>query len=322
MALVALLSNPNSTGNRDALPRIRSFCASRPDIFHYEVEDSDHIADALTSIARVKPKVLIINGGDGTVQAALTELYHGGQFGAETPPVAVLPNGKTNLIALDLGSSGDPLVALERIFELAQGNIAPFIVERELIALTEGDHGNRPVLGMFLGGAGLADTILYCRNKIYPWGLPNGLSHVIAGIAVFISMIFGVRGKHWPPAPCPVSVSLIKDGAVNQTYAFLIVTTLEKLLLSSRAKREGVMGLKLLAVDQSSKALLRAVWASIVGKLGDTQMAGVHVEHGDVIRIESDRSNVILDGETFSAITGRPIVLRATAPVPFLRLAA
>jgi hypothetical protein len=322
VTLVALLSNPNSTGNRAILPLIRSFCATRSDIFHYEVENSGQIGEALTSIARVQPKVLIINGGDGTVQAALTELYHGGQFGNTPPPVAVLPNGKTNLIALDLGSSGDPLVALERILELAQGDIAPFVVGRELIALTEGDHGNRPVLGMFLGGAGLADTILYCRNKIYPWGLPNGLSHVIAGIAVFISMIFGVRGKHWPPAPLPVSVSLIKEGENNQRFAFLIVTTLEKLLLSSRAKRDGVMGLKLLAVDQSSGALFRAVWASIVGKLGEAHIVGVHVEHGDVIRIESDRSNVILDGETFSAIAGRPIVLRATAPVPFLRLAA
>ena len=29
---------------------------------------------------------------------------------------------------------------------------------------------------MFLGGAGLADTMLYCRDKIYPLGLPNGLA--------------------------------------------------------------------------------------------------------------------------------------------------
>ena len=59
-------------------------------------------------IARVKPKVLVINGGDGTVQSALTELYHGGHFEGTPPPVAVLPNGKTNLIALDLGAEGRP----------------------------------------------------------------------------------------------------------------------------------------------------------------------------------------------------------------------
>jgi dihydroxyacetone kinase-like predicted kinase len=43
MALVALLSNPNSTGNRAILPRIRSFCAQHPEVFHYEVEDASQI---------------------------------------------------------------------------------------------------------------------------------------------------------------------------------------------------------------------------------------------------------------------------------------
>ena len=71
-------------------------------------------------IARVRPKVLAINGGDGTVQAALTEIYNGGHFEGEPPPVAVLPSGKTNLIAIDLGARGDPIEALERLIELAQ----------------------------------------------------------------------------------------------------------------------------------------------------------------------------------------------------------
>src|SRR3546814_14366105 len=82
------------------------------------------------------------------------------------PPVAVLPNGKTNLIALDLGASGDPLEALKRVLELARTDMVPHIVSRELIQLSDGTVGARPVLGMFLGGAGLADTILYCRHKI------------------------------------------------------------------------------------------------------------------------------------------------------------
>jgi hypothetical protein len=321
MALVALLSNPNSTGNRAFLPRIRDYCATRPDIFHYEVEDASQVGEALTSIARVKPSVLIVNGGDGTVQATLTALYNGGQFGREPPPMAVLPNGKTNLIALDLGATGDPLVALERIVELAQGDLTAHVVERELIALTEGEKGNMPVLGMFLGGAGLADVILYCRHMIYPLGLPNGVSHVLAGIATLFALFFGARGKYFPPAPNPVRVSLIRDGEATKRFAFLIVTTLEKLLLNGRTEAGGLMGMKLLAVEQSGVALIRALFASVMGKLGRDHFTGVHVEHGDVIRIESDKTSVILDGETFSAIKGRPIVLRSTPPVSFLRLA-
>jgi len=321
MALVALLSNPNSTGNRAILPRIRSFCAQHPEVFHYEVEDASQIGAALTSIAQVKPRILIVNGGDGTVQAALTELHHGGHFGATPPPVAVLPNGKTNLIALDLGADGDPLGMLEWIVEAARHDLHDHVVQRELISLTEGEHSNRPVLGMFLGGAGLADTILYCREKLYPLGLPNGLCHVIAGIAAIFAMITGLHGRLLPPSPNPVSVSLIRDGEPTRRFSFLIVTTLEKLLLNSRTGAPGAMGLKLLAIEQSAPALIRAIWAGIAGKLGREPVRGVHVRQGDVIRIESCGTNVILDGETFSAIEGRPIVLRSTPPIPFLKLA-
>ncbi len=77
---IALLSNPKSTGNIAQLSRIRDYCADHPDIFHYEVERAEQIGDALRTIARVRPKMLIINGGDGTVQAALTEIHNGGHF--------------------------------------------------------------------------------------------------------------------------------------------------------------------------------------------------------------------------------------------------
>ena len=173
MANVALLSNPNSTGNRAILPEVRAYCAETADVFHYEVDHVDEIAKALETIARVKPKVLVINGGDGTVQAALTELHQGGYFGETPPPVAVLPNGKTNLIALDLGAEGNPLKALERIVEMAKHDLHEHLVDRELIALSDGEKDSRVVLGMFLGGAGLSEFILYCRHKIYPLGLPN-----------------------------------------------------------------------------------------------------------------------------------------------------
>jgi Diacylglycerol kinase catalytic domain len=322
MALVALLSNPGSTGNVAMLPHIRNFCAHRADVFHYELENAEHIAEALESIARVKPKVLIVNGGDGTVQHVLTELYHGGHFGKSPPPVAVLPNGKTNLIALDLGVTGDPIAALERILELAETGLQDHIVQREMIALSKGDRDNRPVLGMFLGGAGFADTILYCRNTIYPLGLPNGLSHFVAGAVVLFALLFNVRGKYLPPRPSPVHVSLIRSGEEPRRFAFLIVTTLEKMLLSSRLQHRENMGMKLLAVERSAKALFSALWAGVIGKLGQKPVNGVHIEHGDIIRIESERANIVLDGETFCAVTGHPIVLRSTLPMPFLRLAA
>ena len=324
MARVALLSNPRSTGNRALLPRVRSFCAHHPEIFHYEVESVDQIAEALRTIARVEPKVLVINGGDGTVQSALTELYHGNHFNGVPPPVAVLPNGKTNLIALDLGADGDPIAALERVIELARDDMAPHVVSRELIRLTDGEAESRPVLGMFLGGAGLADSILFCRNRVYPLGLPNGFSHFLTFFAVVLSLIFGVRAAFLPPRPSPMTVSLVRRGHIQGRFVIVIVTTLQRMLIGTKTAGDSGLagGLKLMVVEQNALTLVRAVFAGVIGKLGQQVLHGVHVERGDEIRLEGERSSVILDGELFQAQHGRPIVLTHTPPVPFLRLAA
>ncbi|WP_168453600.1 diacylglycerol/lipid kinase family protein [Sphingopyxis microcysteis] len=324
MASVALLSNPRSTGNRALLPRVREYCAAHPDIFHYEVEDVDQIGEAIRTIAMVGPRVVVINGGDGTVQAALTELYSGGHFGGSPPPVAVLPNGKTNLIALDLGAAGDPIKALQRVIELVNsGQLEDHVIQRQLISLDSGGE-TRPVLGMFLGGAYLADVMLYCRNRIYPLGLPNGISHFLAAILGLFAMMFGLGGGRLPPSPEAMTVSLIRQGEFKGKFSLLIVTTLEKLLLSIRttdsAGQSGQM--KLLAVERGLGALFRMLGATWRGTLGQRQLDGVHFQQGDEIRIEGERSNVILDGEIFQAKNGMPIILTSTQPVPFLRLAA
>jgi len=323
-ARIALLSNPRSTGNLAQLPRIRDFAADHPDLFHYEVEHVSQVGEALRTIARIGPKLLVINGGDGTVQAALTELHNGGHFGDSPPPVAVLPSGKTNLIALDLGAQGDPIAALEQLIDIAQGDMTPHLVPRELIALRGGADGrDQPVIGMFLGGAGLADTMFYCREKIYPLGLPKSLSHVLTAIALVAKLLLRVRASFLPPDPLPVSVSLREEGTLTGRFSLLVVTTLDKMLLSGDLSGKRPGSLKLLAVEEERPmSLLRAFAASIGGKLGNTNFRGVHFEEADEIAIEGDGSRVILDGETFQADPGRPINIRPAQPLSFVKLAA
>jgi hypothetical protein len=324
MARVALLSNPRSTGNRSLLPRVRSFCDRHKDIFHYEVEHVDQIGAALRTIARVNPKVLVINGGDGTVQAALTEIHNGRHFGDNPPPVAVLPNGKTNLIAQDLGAVGDPLAALERVLEIARSDLDPHIVQRELIELSGGSLDGKPVLGMFLGGAGLADTMLYCRHNIYPLGLPNGVAHALALMLGLLGVILGAWASFLPPRANRLTVSVTKQGERQGQFAFLMVTTLQRLLFKGTMPGVGARtgAMQMLLIERNFGALMSALIAAIRGRLGRVRLRGVHLERGDEIRIEGEHSSVILDGELFEAHNGRPIVLTPTAPLPFLRLAA
>lgn len=326
MVSIALLSNPQSTGNQRLLPHVRRFCAEHHDVFHYEVDEVGQVGEALDSIAQVRPSILVVNGGDGTVQATLTAIHNGDHF--ETPPpVAVLPNGKTNLIALDLGSVGDPVAALSRILDIAREGLDEHLVSRELIALSAGGADRaaaKPTVGMFLGGAGLADTILFCRHSIYPMGLPNGVSHALAALAVIIGLALKISGRFLPPRPRPIAVTLRRDGFVSGKFSLLIVTTLEKLLLTIKTGDGAVSGgkMRLLAVDSSVGALFRLLFAGSRGRLGQRELTGVHLGSSDEVEIEGERSSVILDGELFTACAGETIRLRTTAPMSFVRLAA
>ena len=318
--VIALLSNPRSTGNLAILPLVRSFVAAHPNIFHYEVDSVDEVPEALRTIARMKPVVLAINGGDGTVQRALTEMHLGGHFGRAIPPVAVLPNGKTNLIALDLGAHGDALGALRQLVSIAETGMDPHVVRRQLIALTTGQDNSRPVLGMFLGGAGLAEIILFCRNRIYPLGLPNGLSHALAAVALVVGVLFGIRAR-WLPAKQPRMQLTRGDGRQEGTYLMIMVTTLERIALNIRP---GSLGgaLKMMAIEQNPITLIRIAYEVLIGRLGNRRIGGLHLQGGDVIRIEGGRPSVVMDGEIYQAANGGAITLRTTPPVSFVRLVA
>ena len=67
--------------------------------------------------------------------------------------------------------------------------------------------------------------------------------------------------------------------------------------------------------------MIGAIAAHIRGKLG-SHVRGVHFEEADEITIGGDRSNVILDGETFCAGRGSPINLTPAQPLSFVKLAA
>jgi hypothetical protein len=163
--------------------------------------------------------------------------------------------------------------------------------------------------------------MLYCRHKIYPLGLPNGVSHVLTAIAVVLRLVFRMRASFLPPNGAPLRISTRAEQRSGR-FAVLAVTTLEKLLLSNELTGSKRGALKLLAIDERPMSILRALFASMRGKLDRSKLQGVHLEETDEISIEGDRSSVILDGETFSAEIGRPIRLTPAPPLSFVRLAA
>jgi hypothetical protein len=121
-----------------------------------------------------------------------------------------------------------------------------------------------------------------------------------------------------------MKVSVLKSGEMQGKFALVMVTTLERLLLDTRIGGTGAHAgaMQLVVIERNLLSLLGALFAAFRGNFGVKRMNGVHLERGDEIRIEGHQSRLILDGEMFEAGVGRPIVLRPTLPVPFLRLAA
>ena len=73
-----------------------------------------------------------------------------------------------------------------------------FVLEQVARAPAElGLSARNPARSRRLGG----DTMLFCRHKIYPLGLPNGLSHVLAGMALFVRLILKLKSGFLPPPP-------------------------------------------------------------------------------------------------------------------------
>ena len=115
-----------------------------------------------------------------------------------------------------------------------------------------------------------------------------------------------------------------KSGEMQGRFAFVMVTTLERLLLNSTSagagQRPGAM--QLLVIERNLFVDPRRP----VRRGARPARPQPHPRRPPrARRRDPDRGppvNVILDGEMFEADDDRPIVLRPTAPVPFLRLAA
>ena len=316
---VAILTNPQSTGNKTHLGKIRKLLDNEQNVFHYELENVEDISGALSQFNRTKPSILIINGGDGTIQAALTSIINDRPFDV-IPPIAVLPSGKTNMIAADFGTNGKPNKVLKKLIKIAQcEELDEYLVTKNVIELGRGD-GNPPRVGMFFGGAAMVNVINYSRNVIHPMGLPNFLSHIIAVGAIIISALTGAKKETSPLFSHPSYIHLKGGGILKGRFIFIFVTTLDKLILGARPYgMDGKGGLRFSSIDHSSKALFRAIKAIIIDNFGSKTIKGVNVRRVDEIRLSGENS-VTLDGEIYVPNPNSPFILKGDKTLKFISL--
>ena len=124
---VGLLTNPRSGGNKKGLTEIHDLLAKWPDVLHQEAFTPDGMTEALVDFSRNGVDLVVINGGDGTVQAVLTAIGRDEIF-ARPPLLALLCAGTTSMLPRDVGVKGTPAVALQRILKWAKSTDASLTV--------------------------------------------------------------------------------------------------------------------------------------------------------------------------------------------------
>lgn len=312
--LAGILSNCASTRNAAEIASVRRVVENSAHVFHFEFEDVADIPGALAMFAEAGIALLVINGGDGTIQATLSSLVNDRPF-RTVPPIAVLPGGKTNMIAGDLGARGAPAKLLRRLLA-SPGRLACGVEARRLIALDTGD-GAPPRVGMFFGTAGVIRGIQWTRCNIHGLPLPAKLSHFLAIVRLVFSVLTGLF-----LAPLDSGPQLLHTGdgrRIHGRFSLVLGTTLDRLLFRLRPfGREGEGAIKFSAIEWGGGPMRRALLALITGRYGRGGVDGLHVGRFDSLVIEGNEP-VTLDGEIYVPAPGRPIRLGSTGAFDFVR---
>ncbi len=171
---VGVISNPLSGRNRKGMAPIAKVLREQPHVSQCEAQTPGEVASALADFARKGVALVVINGGDGTIQSVLTVLFNRKPFEAQ-PVLALLRSGTASMIARDVGLSGSPAQALRRLLAWANGSTRDAVIlQRHTLRMQLGAD-EEPRFGMFFGTGAITKSIRFCHEKIESLGLRGEL---------------------------------------------------------------------------------------------------------------------------------------------------
>jgi diacylglycerol kinase (ATP) len=229
---IGILNNPLSGGNRNGLHKIRAAAAAVwPRVLQEEVQTPSDVATTLADFARREVNLLVINGGDGTVQAVLTAVFHKKYF-QTLPLLAVLRSaGTTSMIAGDVGLNGSREKALQKVFGWAKTMDGNATVINRPVLKVQLPSEEEPVYGMFFGAAAIYQATHFCLQKVHTRGLSGELAAGIA-LARFLLAVF-LRDRKVVSA-VPITSRLNQAPPEQNKYLLVLITTLQRMFLGLR----------------------------------------------------------------------------------------
>jgi diacylglycerol kinase family enzyme len=318
---IGMLSNPLSGGNRKGFQKIRQVVtAASPRVLQREVRTPADVATTLADFARREINVLVVNGGDGTVQAVLTSIFHQKPF-EKAPLLAVLRSaGTTSMIAGDIGLKGIRHRALQRLFTWSRTqNRKASILQRPVLRVQVPGEA-KPVYTMFLGAAGIYRATHFYHRKIHAIGLRGEVGPGVTLARFAMAIILRDRKLL---SPVPVTTRVDRNPPEAGDYLLVFVTTLERLFLGLRPFwGTESKPLHYTAIGPHPYRFVRLLPFLLKGRrMPDIIPANGYVSHNaNRIQLSID-SGFALDGQLYGpAAQQEPVVITTGGPASFLQL--
>ena len=318
MTRIGVICNPFSRRNRPGGLAIADSLARNPNVLRTRIGDVVEIPEVVAEFARREVGVIVIDGGDGTLQAALTAALLGSGFAAP-PRFALIASGNTNLTARDVGIGGSRRSAIDRLVAcLAAGRIERATVTRPAIRMERGGD-QPPVLGMFFGFAAMYHMTEVTRRRIEAKGILHGGAAGM-GIALALARILLAGEEDALAAGEPLGLAVDDAPLRNGHRLLMLSTTLERLVFGLRPFwGEGEGGLRYLDIAAPPRRFAPALLPVLRGR-PRPWMAGAGYASGRAKRLRlALASPYLLDGQIFAPEPGRDLVLTAGPDVAFVR---
>lgn len=311
---VGVLTNPLSGGNRKGGRAIRKLLAGWTEVLHREATKPDDVLKVLSDFAQKGVELLVINGGDGTVQAVLTVLGREKLF-AKPPLLALLCAGTTSMLSRDVGVAGSPAIALQKIIDWSKAPGKELAVcSRPIVQVQRGSQA--PLFGMFFGAGAICEGIKIFHSRNNPMGWRGQLMPALTMLTLLLAILFRNRDR-LPPLVHKISF----NGCRQEERADLLflVSSLERLFLGMRpywGEEDGP--LYYTAVAARPKRLLRVLPSLFrSGKSCHTTSSNGYSSH-KVQEIQLTlQGDFTLDGELY-AVAENPVTISSAGPALFL----
>jgi len=317
MTCLGVISNLRSGRNRRDMPAIRQVLGHNPAVLHIELDGVDDVAAALEVFARREVGLVVINGGDGTVQATLTQLFITSSF-PQVPALSILPSGMTNGIAWDVGFRGAADQCLARLIAASANPEALVRVERSVISMRYAPD-KPPIYGMFFATATFYHWIMAARAMFHPLGVRSRAS-IGAAIGLFC-LRWLVHRNGSDPLFRGDRIALEADGALlpERSYYVLLVTSLRRLPLKLKPFwGNGEGDCSYTAIPFPPPRPLRALLPTLFGRPRPWMAKRGYIS-GKARKLALTLDcPLVFDGEIFSPLPHVPVVLAADRRAVFV----